>query len=67
MNVHFLLSMCLKIDGRVANRVHPDQSPRSLESDLGLYCLFRPSLSFDTIIIMAQFHNDSLELRRTLT
>ena len=33
--------MCLKIPGRVANSVDPDQTPRSAASDLGLHYLLR--------------------------
>ena len=31
-----------KIAGKVANRVDPDQMPRSAASDLDLHCLLRP-------------------------
>ena len=34
--------LCLKIAGRVANSVDPDETPRSAASHLGLYCLLRP-------------------------
>ena len=34
--------LCLKTAGRVANRVDPDETPRSAASHLGLLCLLRP-------------------------
>ena len=39
--IYYLL-LCLKIAGRVANRVDPDETPRSAASHLGLHCLLRP-------------------------
>ena len=35
--------MHLNFSGWVANRMDPDQTPRSLTSDLGLYCSLRPA------------------------
>ena len=35
--------LCLKIAGRVANSVDPDETPRSAASHLGLHCLLRPA------------------------
>ena len=40
-NVHLLVGVT-KTVGRVANSVDPDQTPRSVASDLGLLCLLRP-------------------------
>ena len=34
--------LCLKIAGRVANNVDPDDTPRFAASHLGLHCLLRP-------------------------
>ena len=34
--------LCLKIAGRVANSVDPDEMPHSAASHLGLHCLLRP-------------------------
>ena len=34
--------LCLKIAGRVANSVDPDETPHSAASHLGLNCLHRP-------------------------
>ena len=34
--------LCLKIAGWVANSVNPDETPHSVASHLGLYCLLRP-------------------------
>ena len=39
--IHYPM-LCLKIAGRVANSVDPDETPRSAASHLGLYCLLRP-------------------------
>ena len=39
--IHYLM-LCLKIAGWVANSVDPDETPRSVASHLGLYCLLRP-------------------------
>ena len=34
--------LCLKIAGWVANSVDPDETPHSVASHLGLYCLLMP-------------------------
>ena len=34
--------MCLKIAGWVANKVDPDETPRSVASNPGLHCLLKP-------------------------
>ena len=39
--IHYPM-LCLKIAGRVANSVDPDEMPHSAASHLGLYCLLRP-------------------------
>ena len=40
--VNFTAYECIEIAGWVTNKVHPDQTPRSAASDMGLHCLLRP-------------------------
>ena len=37
--------LCLKIAGWAANRIDPDETPRSVASHLGLHCLLKPVCS----------------------